>query len=356
MNKLHLFNPENDLALGLDCRHYTPPPHASALHRAGALLPAWWASAGDAILAPALLKADLEYLHTRFGLEGEIVSNHSGYEPSPWGWSLDAVRQFENAGVADSLLPSDLRIDALRELSHRRSSVKLLQQIGAAGVVTLETSDPDEVVDMESRWPGCYIKSPWSGSGRGVFCARGLSYKVLRDKAAGIIHRQGSVMVERGLDKVMDCAALYRASQGKVELGGLSMFVTENRGMYGGNVVAGQQWIRAEIVKHVGDEVLDHALNALQKALTELLGAIYEGWLGVDMLVWRDSSGAMRLHPCIELNLRMTMGVVAMAVSERLSVSTPGLMAWQRSASVDSLTLLPPREGFALTLTDFANG
>ena len=49
---LHLFNPENDLALALGCRHYTPPPHAVAIHNAGALLPMWWAEKEDRVIAP----------------------------------------------------------------------------------------------------------------------------------------------------------------------------------------------------------------------------------------------------------------------------------------------------------------
>ncbi|MCM1522021.1 MAG: hypothetical protein NC039_05145 [Muribaculaceae bacterium] len=356
MRRLHLFNPENDLALGLGCRYYTPPPHAAALHRAGALLPAWWAVDGDFIVAPAELADDLEYLRIRFGLKGDVLQRGvdlKGLTPSPWGWSADAVRQFVKAGVLSESLPDDESISRIRQLSHRRSSVKILEMMGRDDVLTVETDDPDMAVRMESEYPGCFIKSPWSGSGRGVFCAGGLPPEVIRGKAEGIIHRQGSVMVERGLDKVADCAALFYASDGIVALRGLSMFQTEHRGMYGGNIVAPQTWIRSRLEEYVGAETLDRTLAGLVDALNRLIGKDYEGWLGVDMMVWRDIDGHLRLHPCIELNLRMTMGVVAMAVSERLDVRSPHLMAWHRGESDLHLTLLPSHEGFSLTLLSY---
>ncbi|MDE7026821.1 MAG: hypothetical protein K2O87_02750, partial [Duncaniella freteri] len=65
---LNLFNPENDLALAIGCRHYTPPPHAAALHRAGALLPAWWAETDDMILAYSDYAEDAICLHSHWGL------------------------------------------------------------------------------------------------------------------------------------------------------------------------------------------------------------------------------------------------------------------------------------------------
>jgi len=71
------------------------------------------------------------------------------------------------------------------------------------------------------------------------------------------------------------------------------------------------------------------------------------------MMAYEGDDGMTHLHPCIELNLRMTMGVAAMKIAYRLSPTRPMLMSWQRAATTDNTpTLLKPREGFALTLTD----
>ena len=44
--------------------------------------------------------------------------------------------------------------------------------------------------------------------------------------------------------------------------------------------------------------------------ISENIAPIYEGFVGVDMFVfrWKDE---IFLHPCVEFNLRMTMGLVA---------------------------------------------
>lgn len=349
MSRLHLYNPANDLALGLGCRHYTPPPNAASLQRAGALLPVWWADEDDCILVPDGTQTDLGASAALYGLCGKPVTTVPVPDivPEPWGWSADAARIFENAGIASSSLPTASDIGRMRDLSHRRTSIKVLEHLGLTDMLPLETSDPTEVVEMEKRHPGCYIKSPWSGSGRGVFCAGGLPPEVLASKAAGIIHRQGSVMVERGAHgKQADFAMLFHISGGEAEFRGLSMFLTESRGMYSGNIVATQEWLREHLGAFTGETALRETSVRMAEALTTVIGDGYRGWVGVDMLVY----GGGQIHPCIEVNLRRTMGVVAIDVAARLNPSRPALMAWRRGTP-EGLPLLPPTEGWSLSLT-----
>ncbi|MDE6037425.1 MAG: hypothetical protein K2G05_04090 [Duncaniella sp.] len=352
-NKIHLFNPENDLALGLGCRHYTPPPHAAALHRAGALLPAWWAERDDIILATTHQSVDdAVWLKDRYGLNVRVSDTVSdGMLPSPWGWSVDARRQFSAAGASPSVLPDDTTLARLRQLSHRRTSIEILARLGRDDLTVMELTDPAEAVRFESQSLGGYYKSPWSCSGRGVFCAAGLSPEVLYDKCAGIIHRQGSVMAERGYDKVTELGALFDSRDGHVRFIGLSMFVTEPRGAYTGNLVARQSHFY-DCIDALGlAQELDDTVSRLVEILTGLIGDTYTGPLGIDMMAYRANDGSIRLHPCIELNLRMTMGIAAMHVARHLDPSQPMLMGWRRMTPADNDTLLlPPREGFALVI------
>lgn len=357
--KLHLFNPENDLALALGCRHYTPPPHAVAIHNAGALLPMWWAEEGDSIIAPEQIQTEALRLAGRFGLNGAVGGDvRNVTQVAPWGWSLDAKRQLLRAGVDGDILPDDSSIERMRQLSHRRMSVEILTRLDSGSPIALETTDPDVVVEMERNNPGCYVKSPWSSSGRGVFCARSLDENALRRRAEGIIHRQGSVMVERGLDKVADFAALFHSDGVRVSFRGLSMFTTEARGMYSGNVVAPQSYIESRLSDMIDFDSLMEIISREEEILTELTATAYNGWMGVDMMVYNDGS-RRRVMPCVELNLRMTMGVVALKVSERLGVGTPHFLAWEHRATTtnnndetpDSLIILPPTDGFTLRLT-----
>ncbi|MDD7576143.1 MAG: hypothetical protein SPK27_06635, partial [Sodaliphilus sp.] len=43
----------------------------------------------------------------------------------------------------------------------------------------------------------------------------------------------------------------------------------------------------------------------------------YEGFLGVDMLLYNDG-GTTKLNPCVEVNLRATMGLVTCMVGEHI--------------------------------------
>lgn len=352
----HLFNPENDLALGIGCRNYTPPPHAAALHRAGSLFPMWWAKDGDRILAHYSFDDDAAMLRERFGLKGEI-----GYAPcvtkaQPWGWSLDAKRQFISAaginatGSAD-FLPTDTDIELWRQLSHRRSSIRILSELDMDIDLPIETSDAEIVTDTESLHPGCFIKSPWSSSGRGVFNAGNLDKETLRKRAEGIINRQGSVIVERGLNKTMDFATLFYSDNGTVRFQGLSMFTALQRGMYAGNIVASQNVIEDMLSSHLNLDELHLIILKLEKILTEMAGKTYTGWMGVDMMT-HISDGKEIIMPCVELNLRMTMGVAAMKIAERLQPQGAYLLNWEHNTpkAANDIELLPPHEGFALRL------
>lgn len=43
----------------------------------------------------------------------------------------------------------------------------------------------------------------------------------------------------------------------------------------------------------------------------------YRGYLGIDMMIYSDSAGKYRVQPCLEINLRYNMGIVALMLSRR---------------------------------------
>ena len=116
-------------------------------------------------------------------------------------------------------------------------------------------------------------------------------------------------MVERALDKVADFAALFHSDGVRVSFRGLSMFTTEARGMYSGNVVAPQSYIESRLSGMIDFDSLMEIISREEEILTELTATAYKGWMGVDMMVYNDG-GRRRVMPCVELNLRMTMGVL----------------------------------------------
>lgn len=106
--------------------------------------------------------------------------------------------------------------------------------------------------------------------------------------------------------------------QGKVRYLGLSLFHTQN-GAYTGNVLATEE-VKIEMISHYIPASL---LKFIQEKICSILGPLYRdrytGPFGVDMMVVSgDDHQHFTLNPCVEINLRRTMGHVALALSKQV--------------------------------------
>lgn len=312
--RTHWFNPENDIALASGLANYTPPKAAVMVRQAGQMLPMWYASAGDSILCRDV---DAEWCERKirdFGIDVNITDRCVGdAEARPWGWSAYTRKSLTMRGCPETHLPADTLIEKMRLLSHRRTAAKVAEELRTA-VPDIDIAPPaiechciNDVKQIITDFDNAYIKMPWSSSGRGVTDTFGKDLdKVLR-LAYDSIRHQGSVMVEKAHDKIMDFAKLFRCEDGKCTEIGTSVFTTDGLGVYTGNLLAceGQ---RLGVVTRIYDEYkLKRVVKALEKILTRIIAPYYSGILGVDMLI--DSRGC--LDAVVEINLRSTMGYVA---------------------------------------------
>lgn len=307
---LYLFNPENDLALAAGIERYTPPRAAVAMSRCGQLLPMWMAEGSDYVLVgdeEALRQA--EELRHRYGLKAAAVKqappDTTGCEP--WGWSLAARRRFLDAGVDSLQLPSDEWLSVHRRLSSRLTTVALCNNLDIeAPVAALTVERAIKAIEHNlSRGHDSFMKMPWSCSGRGVFTTERMNSDMIRHRADDIIRAQGCVMIEPDRHRARDFAALYRIEDGEARFHALSLFDTDATGSYRGNLVISDD----EIASRLGIDPMKD-VERMAGALTAIIGPHYSGWAGVDMVTTADGS----VWPCIELNLRATMGVVAAAM------------------------------------------
>ena len=89
---LHLFNPDNDLALGNNNENYQSPASARQMANDLATLPAWWAGEKEAVLVPSIGEAQREEFESAGLLSGiEWCSIRQVPEfgrVQPWGWNL----------------------------------------------------------------------------------------------------------------------------------------------------------------------------------------------------------------------------------------------------------------------------
>lgn len=291
--KVHLFNPENDLALAAGKANYTPPLPVRRFKEALAQLPRWYADTDDIILTPGMTVTDLP----------------ANAFPAPWGWSANTIAQFQKVGLSGPF-PD---VEIIRRLSHRRTALNLHRELQRSDLPYPLPPEPNEITDADQITSADIIlKSPWSCSGRGVVDCSNITRESIINIAKGIIRRQGSVMVEPKLDKTKDFALLYEIENGEVAFKGISSFFTSATDTaYGGNLCASQDELRAELP----EEQLSATIEAVAEALSRIVAPYYSGPVGVDMILYGPEQ---TICPTIEVNLRRTMGFVALSLYERL--------------------------------------
>lgn len=330
---LHIFNPSHDEALAAHSPYYYPSKIARHLANEWGALPMLWASENDYILLPneAVKPEEAETNAVHFlrpsGLNAQLWN--SIHHIQPWGWDALLVHQLRKMGAPESLLPTELQLETIRQLSSRNSTTLLLPQLRAAllreGIPTVGQSfiatTLDEVMSFTAIHQRVMVKSLWSCSGRGVFQV-GLSPTAsVLGRIKRLLREQGGVEVEPLYNEFKNFALEFDAlPNGRVSYVGLSLFTTSSTGGYTGNRVASQSALEAELSIHFS--FLSQLAIIAEQVLADYLQARYIGPLGIDMMLVSTPNG-IRLHPCIELNLRRTMGYVAWSVSQHMERPLP---------------------------------
>ena len=284
-----IFNCSNDMALAAHVRQYLPPKRIQQM------------------------EADLEGLaqvwaDTRFA--------------GPWGWSLATKQRYKQMGVKEELLPSDEWLEEVRKLSSREFACHYIQEL-------LEEMQDERLLGSEMRWcdnlndnlnpnlnSQLIFKSPWSSSGRGVFVEKLSTFNYqLSTRLRGILSSQGGFVVDRFYeDKVLDFAMEFFIHEDHVvEFLGYSVFVTGEHGAYGYNYVESQEELMRRILdgeNGLNRQLLERLVRYHQEHLAK---TAYQGPVGIDML--KTAGG--QIHPCLEINFRMNMGILALLLQEQ---------------------------------------
>lgn len=320
MKEVYLFNPEHDLALAHGAHNYTAPPFARQFRHDLRLLPAWLAPAGAYIAIPddAPIDEDRRWLYDHhLDVEPVPVSRIAELGATsihPWGWDATLRYQLMQAGVSPVCLPTDEKLDWIRRLSHRRMTIAVHQALGETfSPCPVELCTQEDVTSFMHHYPGCYLKMPWSGSGKGI-------YRVIEPDAdnhvprwiEGALKRQGSLLCEVGLDRVQDFAIECECRDGKTALTGYSVFDSDFHSQFGAGRVAPMEELHQFLLSRYPD--LDNVVDNVLKAIDGIVAPHYHGPLGIDMMFYHDDDGNIALNPCVELNLRMTMGMVTAAM------------------------------------------
>lgn len=339
--KLHIFNPEHDIALASNLAHFTAPHAGRQLRRDLGFLPVLWAAVDDVVLVDDVDVARMGLQRLRRAFPADDAAAAALCAPyrlqplrqpvpslvadgvEPWGWDLALRTALLKNGVDKALLPAVRQIADIRQLSHRRVAAQVLGQLRQAlpdeRLVgeACECSSAEAVDEQLGRHGRVVLKAPWSSSGRGIrFVDSQRVPPTLSGWLRHLIEAQGSVMLEPYYNNVKDFGMEFTAlPDGSVRYDGLSLFKTVN-GAYTGNVVATERRKHELLGRYVSLPLLLQVRQQLCQQLQQALQGAYCGPLGVDMMIVAtpDAQG-FALHPCVEINLRRTMGHVALCLS-----------------------------------------
>lgn len=332
--KLHIFNPEHEHALAADLAYFTPPHAARQLRSDLSFFPALWAENGDAVLVENIAAADSSYRKLKLARRPEVrfvtladvprlVLSTGEIEVKPWGWDTTLCTTLRRAGIPDNALPTVESLTAIRTLSNRALAVEILKELTTFDGTTGDSQvceTEEEIIQCLNQYGSIVVKAPWSCSGRGVrYVTKDTLTDNVRKWMGNVLRQQRSLIVERKCQKVADFAVEFRANtDGSVTPEGLSLFTTIN-GAYTGNLLDTEENKREMLSCYIPLELIDDVTTAVCRLLESRINGEYVGPLGIDMMIVAgDEKGeaqSFMLNPCIEINLRRTMGHAALALS-----------------------------------------
>jgi hypothetical protein len=323
IKEIYLFNPENDMALANFTPYYKAPTEITQMSKDLSVLPAWYAPQGNIIKLDSLSQADLLKEQCPFPELIPQVEWSSSWENvpyRPWGWNPSLLHALQMAGISSQYLLSNEQMEKLRFLSGRQRCVEVLESFPSmnhlCGQATICNSIT-QVKELVSSIGECILKAPWSGSGRGLVRISPTNWTPsVEGWLARTLRVQKEIMVEPLYNKEKDFAMEFYAEGGNIHFVGYSLFETDPHGNYKANILLSDEHIEEDLSQYIPITILHSVCQTLEKNLSLLLGKDYQGYLGVDMMICHTSNG-YSLHPCVEINLRMNMGIVSHIIFSR---------------------------------------
>ena len=295
-DQIYIFNPEHDLCIANGDENFVPPRSAVGF---------------------AKENIDLsEYLERPNKQRRQII---------PWGWNHALKKRLINEGIDPATLPSEeelqfIRTHSRREFAldvHSRLNSRASQVIGPDYRIT--ATSVCEIEAFISANGSAVLKSPLSGSGKGLRFVRERLSESDEGWCRRTLDKQGSVIVEQRFEIIKECAMLFECNHEGIDFIGYSLFESRN-GAYSKNILASNEEIEDIITDYIPRETLTIIREDLTAILAESLVGHYEGFLGVDQIICHADSPIF--IPVSEINLRMTMGLIARNQHTKNFIST----------------------------------
>ena len=283
--QIYIFNPEHDLCIANGDANFVPPRSAMGF---------------------AKENIDLsEHLKRPNKQRRQII---------PWGWNHSLKKRLINEGIDPAILPSADELQFIRSHSRREFALDVHSRLtcGDSKIIGPDyrtvAKSISEIKIFISANGSAVLKSPLSGSGKGIRFVRERLSESDEGWCRRTLDKQSSVIVERRFEIIKECAMLFECHHEGIDFIGYSLFESKN-GAYSRNILASNDEIEDIIASYIPRDMLIAVRNDLTSILADTLVGHYEGFLGVDQMICQTESPIF--IPVSEINLRMTMGLIA---------------------------------------------
>ena len=283
--QIYIFNPEHDLCIANGDENFVPPRSAMGFAKE------------NIDLTKSLKRPNKQHR--------QII---------PWGWNHSLKKRLINEGVDPATLPSEEELQFLRTHSRREFALNVHSRLsyGDSQVIgpdyRIVATNVSEIESFISSNGSAVLKSPLSGSGKGIRFVREKLSESDEGWCRRTLDKQGSVVVERRFEIIKECAMLFECHHEGIDFIGYSLFESRN-GAYSKNILASNEDIEDIIAGYISRDTLIAIREDLTAILADTLVGHYEGFLGIDQIICQPGSPAF--IPVSEINLRMTMGLIA---------------------------------------------
>jgi len=340
--KLYYFNPGHETAILNGSPYYMAPANVVTMQKDLAFLPAWIASHKDYVF----LENDLPDCFNNYLIDNlapvakgittttlQKLQTHLSLHL--WGISPQVIHFFEELNNKSNLnIKLPIWNNLLKQLSSRKTACDCLIDL----CNNLSWLSPDiipefytglediELLVKKNNSISFLAKAPFSSSGRGLlWLPKSQLTRTEKQILTGILKKQHYVSIEKVLDKKLDFAMeFYISYNGDINFEGYSLFKTNEKGAYLGNLLDEQLELEKQICIYIDKDKLNEVKENLLSILKIKFNHIYIGCIGVDMMIyWED--GEYRLHPCVEINVRENMGLLAIKINRYLYPGSTGI-------------------------------
>ena len=283
--QIYIFNPEHDLCIANGDENFVPPRSAAGY---------------------AKENIDLsEHLKRPNKQRRQII---------PWGWNHSLKKRLINEGIDPDTLPSEEELQFIRAHSRREFALDVHSRLSCKDLQVIEpdyrtaATSVSEIEAFISANGSAVLKSPLSGSGKGIRFVRERLSESDEGWCRRTLDKQGSVIVERRFEIINECAMLFECHHDGIDFIGYSLFESRN-GAYSRNILASNEEIEDIIAEYIPRDTLIAIRENLTAILADAIVGHYEVFLGIDQIICQTDSPIF--IPVSEINLRMTMGLIA---------------------------------------------